>query len=167
MMEIEVDIESAETALRGIRGVVRDLRPPMREAADEARAFQRRWFDSQGGGTWKALAPRTVKSRRERLGYYKRAPKGEGPKRRILHWTHALRLSTSDKTSADHVSRALSRHSWKFGTKDPRAHKHQKGIGEPGQNLPRRIVMPLATIGAIFSHRAVRYVREGIRRYAS
>jgi len=167
MIEIEMDIKSAVTALRGIRGVVSDLRPAMREAADEARAFQRKWFDSQGGGSWKALAPRTVTARRERLGYYKRAPKGEGPSRRILHWTHALRLSTSDKTSADHISHQTSRTSWKFGTKDPRARKHQKGIGEPGQNLQVRIVMPMATIGAIFSHRAVRYVREGVRRYAS
>lgn len=132
--------------VRNLRDALLDLRPSMRAGARELRSFLRRWFDSEGEGSWpahasseKPLKPSTVQMRRHRWGYYGRVG-GGGTKK--LRWSGALRRSIFQRGASHHIER-VGKKSLVFGSDyvDPEKGKplilyHDLGYGRnPVRNI--------------------------------
>lgn len=145
-MTLDQDSDAVKKLIE-LRKTAKNLRPVFHHGADEARARLTKRFDSAGDGTWAPLAASTIEMRRRRTGYYRWRTSGEGPRRRILHWSLRMRKSLTQKGHRFHVSRAPTNRTFVFGTRDPKAYHHQNATG---RRLPRRVVLPIPEMKALF-----------------
>lgn len=120
---------------------LRNLAPALTVTANLLEAHVQQVFDTEGqagGKRWKRLAPRTVKAREKRRGYYgRREPKGAGPTGPILYWSGRLRRSFTRGGVAHlrHVSASSLR--WGSGVRYGVFHDSPK----PRTRLPRRAIL--------------------------
>lgn len=96
-----------------------DLTPAFEAIADDFLAIEERQFASEGGGNWRPLAASTLE-RKARLGL----------DHRILHATHRLRNSLTQKGNAEAIRRITADEAL-LGTSVPYAFFHQQGAGVP------------------------------------
>jgi phage gpG-like protein len=120
-------------------------RPAFEAIADTLRGYEKRLFDSEGasgGRPWEPLAASTVEHK---------AKAGLDP--RILHATHRLRRSLTDKGAAGHLEHATNA-SLIFGSYVPYGRYHAHGSG----SLPKR--RPIQ-----FTENQKRYIMKKLQRY--
>jgi hypothetical protein len=101
--------------------------PGLELVADALEAHTAEVFITQGGrlkGPWARLAPKTVKARTRRWGYYRAAPAaGVGPEAPILVWTGQLRGSY--KRGSSYHLREITSSELRWGTWLPYAAFHR------------------------------------------
>lgn len=141
------DVINRELVRMGGRAV--NARKPFREVSSRLADIERRVFDSQGrygGGSWRRLAPATV--RRKRLRRLDR---------RIEHATRRLRKSMIRKQHGGDAIRRVTKDSLEFGTRVKYARKQHKGYAP--QNLPPR---PLIKLTEHDKRDAVKKIQEHV-----
>lgn len=109
-----------------------------------ARVFDTEGAASKYSGPWRALAPFTVRARMLRLEVatgtpndYAATPRGEQAHRRILHWTHTLRRSFTERGAFGAV-RVFTRKSLEYGSRLSYVERHQRGKVSVGGRTRRR-----------------------------
>lgn len=88
---------------------------------------------SEGGGQWKPLAPKTVRMRQKRQGYYKNPPQGAGPTGPVLQWTGRMKKAFRSDTGKMQV--VIDNPTPYF--------KHHQEKDRPSSRLPRRLMLEL------------------------
>lgn len=131
-------VEEIIEMIGGIEERINDLGPAFAVTADLLEAHVQATFETQGsriGRAWQALAPKTVRARAERWGYYGvRAPREAGPAGPILHWSRRLRRSFQ-RGGVGHY-RILSESSLIWGSGVRYAKYHQSRL--PRAKIPYR-----------------------------
>lgn len=123
-MPIHIVIQDADVVLNQFTTLIRKLDNPRSALEDVRKDFfdvERRWFSSEGEGTWAPLSASTLRSK----------PRGDG----ILVRTGALRASLT-QAGARYGYNRINRATLFLGTTHPAASFHE--LGAPRANLPRR-----------------------------
>jgi phage gpG-like protein len=122
--------------LRIIADSVGDMRQELGQIGDLVRTSAVENLESggsEGGGKWKPLAPKTVRMRAKRQGYYKNAPAGAGPSGPVLQWTG--RLKNSFRSTPEALQVTIDNPVPYF--------KHHQAKERTSEKLPRRLVLEL------------------------
>jgi hypothetical protein len=111
-----------------------DKRGPLMVEMDKEHVRQvTRAYTSEGASTqggWPALSPR-----------YAAWKKKAYPGRRILVRTRETRNRFTQPANPAHVRQFIPPFSYQFGARSAVQTKHEFGIGDPGQKLPRRSIL--------------------------
>jgi len=137
--DVKVRLKGMGKFTEGLRKKLRrldDLRPLWRRNVRDFGRLQAEWFDSEGRGTWAALAEltveaRTVKPRKRRdgteyvggagaEGQHYAIPGDQGPASLILQWTGDMRFDLVSH-AGDHSIAEITKDSLTFGTDRDRA----------------------------------------------
>lgn len=151
MFRLRVDPDKAfrSKVLGRWKSSMRDLRWMWPTVEIETAKVHRDMFDEEGPG-WRPLSLHTVNMRATAQRYYAKAST-EGPNRRILHWTHALRDSLSTRFGNALSVRFAGRRMFTWGTRHHAAHDlHHGSPGNP--YIPARpLLRPELSVEAIAS----------------
>lgn len=152
---------------------LQNLRPLWMRNVEDFERIEEEWFQSEGGGSWQELSPRTIerrtlKARKRRDGttyFGGGGPAGEhyaiqgreGAAHKILHWTHQMREDFTHGGPERVLE--LDERSMVYGSKRDRAVWNDRGDGE---RLPARPVLDRAGLQAAASRNAHDFVRAAL-----
>lgn len=144
MAGLSVDVEGDERlrkALSGVTGLMKNLRPPLREIARGLRRRADLQFQTRGQAyntPWPSRSPATMRARRRGWGYYGTKGASGGP----VQASGETRRSFTSPSSTKHVEK-ITRQTMEWGSKHPLAHLHTQGPQNrgPAPPLPQRPII--------------------------
>jgi len=161
MLNLRYHVKKAQDKIKDTIDRVRDVSGPMAAGAGELRVFLRKWFDSEGKGSWKDHSSWTENNRKYRLGYYRSGGGGS----RKLRWTGAMRRSIFQRGAKGHIER-VTKKALVFGseyTLDGKPLVLWHDLGKPSRfPLPARPIFPIDILFKVLTRKIHTQIQRSV-----